>query len=73
MRLKPIQYLGVMVFLLQIRGTKFIGAKLGPRKWIFNLLLFIFSPLVQVGTFLGFVFSWKRGDTKHEVEDTYQS
>ena len=72
MRLKPIQYLGVMVFLIQIRGTKFIGAKFGPRKWIFNLLLFIFSPLVQVGTFLGFVFSWKRGDTKHEVEDTYQ-
>ena len=56
-----------MVFLLQIRDTEVLGPRSGIKKWIFNTILLILSPLVQPGTLLGFVYCWKTGDTKHEV------
>ena len=56
-----------MVFLLQIRDTEVLGPMSGIRKWIFNMILLILSPLVQPGTLLGFVYCWKTGDTRHEV------
>ena len=56
-----------MVFLLQIRDTEVLGPRSGIKKWIFNMILLILSPLVQPGTLLGFVYCWKTGDTKHEV------
>ena len=56
-----------MVFLLQIRDTEVLGPRSGIKKWIFNMILLILSPLVQPGTLLGFVYCWKTGDTRHEV------
>ena len=57
----------MLVFLLQIRDTEVLGPRSGIRKWIFNMILLILSPLVQPGTLLAFVYYWKTGDTKHEV------
>ena len=59
-----------MVYLLQIRDTEVLGPRSGIKKWIFNMILLILSPLVQPGTLLGFVYCWKTGDTKHEVGST---
>ena len=62
-----------MVFLLQIRDTEVLGPRSGIKKWIFNMILLILSPLVQPGTLLGFVYCWKTGDTRHEVgSSTYE-
>ena len=61
-----VQYLGVLIFLLQIRTTNLIPIS-GYSTWTSHLILLIFSPLVQPGTFLGLVYSWLEGDTKQEV------
>ena len=59
-----------MVFLLQIRDTEVLGPRSGIRKWIFNMILLILSPLVQPGTLLGFFYCWKTGDIRQEVGST---
>ena len=59
-----------MVFLLQIRDTEVLGPRSGIKKWIFNTILLILSPLVQPGTLLGFFYCWKTGDIRQEVGST---
>ena len=56
------------MFLLQNRGKNIFGSITGPKKLLLNTALFVFSPLVPLGTQLGFVLSWKLGDTKNEVD-----
>ena len=56
------------MFLLQNRGKNLFGSIRGPKKWLLNTALFVFSPLVPLATILGFVLSWKLGDIKNEVE-----
>ena len=56
----------MLIFLLQIRTTNLIPIS-GYSTWTSHLILLIFSPLVQPGTFLGLVYSWLEGDTKQEV------
>ena len=62
-----LQYLGVTVFLLQIRGMKLFETTSGCWRWILPLVLYVLSPLLQLATYLGFIFSWSRGNTKNEV------
>ena len=59
------------MFLVQIGGTgQFLGSKQGKLVGIIvNLLIFIFSPLVQLAALLGFIVSWKRRDSHHEVRN----
>ena len=61
------QYLGVTVFLLQIRGLKLFEPKSGTWKWILPVALCAMSPLLQLGTYLGFIFSWSKANIKDEV------
>ena len=56
------------MFFLQNRGKDLFGSIRGPKKWLLNTVLFVFSPLVPLGTLLGFVLSWKLGDIKNEVD-----
>ena len=58
----------MLVFLLQIRDSEVLGLRTGLKNWILNMILLILSPLVQPGTLLGFLYCWKTGDTKHEVD-----
>ena len=59
------------MFLVQIGGAgPFLGSKHGPVVGIIiDLLIFIFSPLVQLAALLGFIVSWKRKDSHHEVRN----
>ena len=59
-----------MVFLLQIRDTEVLGLRSGLKNWIFNMILLILSPLVQLGTLLGFFYCWKTEDIRQEVGST---
>ena len=56
------------MFILQNRGKDLFGSKRGPRKWLLNTVLFVFSPLVPLGTLIGFYLSWKFRDIKNEVD-----
>ena len=64
---KSVQYIGVIIFFLQIRGAKVFGAESGPKKWTINLGLLMLAPIVQLLILLGFSHSWKIGNTKREV------
>ena len=64
---KSVQYIGVIIFFLQIRGSKVFGAESGPKKWTINLGLLMLAPIVQLLILLGFSHSWKIGNTKREV------
>ena len=67
-----LKYVGVTVLLLQIRGLKLFETISGPWKWILPMVFYVLSPLLQLGTYLGFIFSWSRGNRKHEVEKINQ-
>ena len=62
-----IQYIGVAIFFLQMRGAKVFGAETGHKKWAMNLGLLMVAPMVPLLVLLGFVYSWKRENTKREV------
>ena len=62
-----IQYIGVAIFFLQMRGAKVFGAETGHKKWAMNLGLLTVAPMAQLLILLGFSFSWAIGNTKREV------
>ena len=62
-----LQYLGVTVFLLQIRGLNLSQTLSAPLKQVLPLALYALSPLLQLGTYLGFTVSWMGGASNGEV------